>query len=421
MKKSITFIFMVLSFLMIRVTKGQDVNNAIKGKVLNVFIDKEAIDEAYMKENFIIVNYVRDPVIADVQILVNTAKTGSGGLQYNLVFLGKNRFSSLNDTIIFHLPCDETTEKSRKDLLEKIKLGLVPFLMKTPSANRLFIEIDSYAPQPREEKDSWKNWMFEVNGSAFLCNEQLTKSFDIMGSLYVNKITPKIKFESLNQFNYGECHYSIPVSNTDFEYINMYSSSFYSGSLFVKSLGNHFGIGSFADFMKNQAYNIDLQMGIGPAIEYNLYKYADAAHKQCRILYSLVYKHSNYTDLTIYNKMNDQLYTNNLSFNYKSVNKWGDFCATINGSSHLDNFSYYSLGATALTRITIAKGLSFDISVGLNMHQNLIGQRKGFATLEEVLTNQREIESSYDYSFRFGISYRFGSIYNNTVNPRFEY
>ncbi len=77
----------------------------------------------------------------------------------------------------------------------------------------------------------------------------------------------------------------------------------------------------------------------------------------------------------------------------------------------LPNFSYYSLGAAAFTSITIAKGLSFDISVGLNMYQNLIGQRKGFATLEEVLTNQREIESSYNYSIRFGISYRFGSIY----------
>ncbi|MDZ7341730.1 MAG: hypothetical protein ONB27_10280 [candidate division KSB1 bacterium] len=41
------------------------------------------------------------------------------------------------------------------------------------------------------------------------------------------------------------------------------------------------------------------------------------------------------------------------------------------------------------------------------------------ATLEEVLLRQRQLETSYNYWTSIGLSYTFGSIYNNIVNPRF--
>jgi hypothetical protein len=36
-----------------------------------------------------------------------------------------------------------------------------------------------------------------------------------------------------------------------------------------------------------------------------------------------------------------------------------------------------------------------------------------------VLTQQRQLQTGYRYFTNFGISYRFGSIFNNVVNPRF--
>jgi hypothetical protein len=43
----------------------------------------------------------------------------------------------------------------------------------------------------------------------------------------------------------------------------------------------------------------------------------------------------------------------------------------------------------------------------------------GDATEEEVLLRQRELESGFEYNFRVGFSYTFGSIFSNVVNPRF--
>jgi hypothetical protein len=40
-------------------------------------------------------------------------------------------------------------------------------------------------------------------------------------------------------------------------------------------------------------------------------------------------------------------------------------------------------------------------------------------TPEDILLQIRQLETQYDYYTSVGISYKFGSIYSNIVNPRF--
>lgn len=41
------------------------------------------------------------------------------------------------------------------------------------------------------------------------------------------------------------------------------------------------------------------------------------------------------------------------------------------------------------------------------------------ATPEEILLMLRELETDFSYSFSVGLSFRFGSLKSNVVNPRF--
>jgi hypothetical protein len=41
------------------------------------------------------------------------------------------------------------------------------------------------------------------------------------------------------------------------------------------------------------------------------------------------------------------------------------------------------------------------------------------ATPEEILLRQRQLETSYRCFYNIGFEYRFGSIFDNVVNPRF--
>ena len=40
-------------------------------------------------------------------------------------------------------------------------------------------------------------------------------------------------------------------------------------------------------------------------------------------------------------------------------------------------------------------------------------------TDEEILLRQRELATSFQYFVSLGVSYTFGSIFSNVVNPRF--
>jgi hypothetical protein len=67
----------------------------------------------------------------------------------------------------------------------------------------------------------------------------------------------------------------------------------------------------------------------------------------------------------------------------------------------------------------LLKGLSLSLYGGYSKINNQLSLRREGASLEEVLTQRRQLETSYNYWGGFGISFSFGSIYNNIVNPRF--
>jgi len=67
----------------------------------------------------------------------------------------------------------------------------------------------------------------------------------------------------------------------------------------------------------------------------------------------------------------------------------------------------------------IAKGLSFNMGGSFRFVHDQLALVKGGATPEEILLRRRELETQYSYFTHFGLSYTFGSIYNNVVNPRF--
>jgi hypothetical protein len=47
------------------------------------------------------------------------------------------------------------------------------------------------------------------------------------------------------------------------------------------------------------------------------------------------------------------------------------------------------------------------------------GRKKSRSTLEEILLRRRQLATRYSYYGSVGLSYTFGSIFSNVVNPRF--
>lgn len=66
-----------------------------------VYIDCNSCDMAHIRREITFVNYVRDPVIAQVYVLVTDETAGSGGRSYSLSFTGRQQFDGLHQALTY--------------------------------------------------------------------------------------------------------------------------------------------------------------------------------------------------------------------------------------------------------------------------------------------------------------------------------
>lgn len=343
-------------------------------------------------------------------------ETGSGGTEYTLAFYGMGKYKKLTDTLTFALPSNFTEDEERKAQLEHIKIGLTPFILRTPLANKINISFEQKETNKQEKiEDKWKSWVFSVDVSGWTNGEETYTTLNTWSSINASKVTPEIKIECSANNNFGESIYRFPTDT-----IYSYSKSNSGHALVTKSIGKHWAAGGFAQVYGSSYSNIEISGSLTPAVEYNLFDYNDATTKQLRFLYRVGYTYNNYIDTTIFDKLEEGYFYHQLSINYKNVQKWGSIEGQIYGTTFLNDFSKNKLGIYLSSSIRVFKGLSLRISGGYTQKRDQITLLKEGSTTEEILLRQKEMASNYNYWLSFGFSYTFGSMYNNVVNPRFD-
>jgi hypothetical protein len=68
--------------------------------------------------------------------------------------------------------------------------------------------------------------------------------------------------------------------------------------------------------------------------------------------------------------------------------------------------------------VRLFRGLSFNTFASYNRIRDQIDLPGNAATKEEILLRSVQLPTGYSYNVNFGFTYRFGSIFNNVVNPR---
>jgi hypothetical protein len=156
-----------------------------------------------------------------------------------------------------------------------------------------------------------------------------------------------------------------------------------------------------------------------PSVEYNVYPYSRSTHRQLRILYGIGNSFNMYIDTTIFDKIEENLWKHQLQLAYQVQEKWGSVNVSLEGSNYFHDFSLNRLQLSGYISVRILKGLSLRIWGGAARINDQLSLVKGELTEADILLKLQELETSYSIDGQVGVTYTFGSIYNNIVNPRF--
>ena len=137
------------------------------------------------------------------------------------------------------------------------------------------------------------------------------------------------------------------------------------------------------------------------------------------MLYGIGYSYSEYNDTTIYDKISEGLFLQNLKMAYEVRQKWGSVDVSMVASNYLHDFSKNRIELGGRVSVRVTKGLSFRVFGSVARVRDQISLSKNELSEADVLLRLQEIATGYYYFCGVSLSYTFGSIYNNIVNPRF--
>ena len=396
-------------------TSGAD---TLRKGAVNFFIDCEFCDMNYIRQEIPYVNYVRDVREAEVYLLVTRQDAGSGGRKHTFMFQGQGKYTGMNDTLDYTNNPDETSTIIREKRTKMIKMGLMRYVARTPLANEIEIGHNKELEQ-EEVVDRWNNWVFEISMEPMFQSEEANKELNLRNSLNITRITDNMKLEiELDNFYNRETF--IEYANTDTAETTTYIRSSRSmDNLFVKSLGEHWSAGLKWRLGSSTRENYNFTTEFLPSIEYDIFPYSESTHRQLRILYGAGIQYNNYIDTTVYNMSEETLGKQSLSLAFQIQKKWGSINLALEGSNYFNDFSKNRIELLTDIRIRIFKGLSVAIGGGIAHINDQINLKKGDVSEAERLLKLTELATRHRIEGGIELTYTFGSIYNNIVNPRF--
>ncbi|WP_242927356.1 hypothetical protein [Pontibacter vulgaris] len=413
-----TFFSLILIWLCISTAQAKTPDT--KPENLRVFVDCQAYcDLDYVKREITFVDYVNDRFQANVYLLITSQTTGSGGREYKLQFEGQQNFAGITETKSYIRQATATDDEDRKQAIEIIKLGLLPYILKTEKAKEMVISFKDANNQTPEiatkpGEDPWNFWVFNLNMRGYFSGDKNYSSNSLTGGISASRVTDKLKTNfsadvNQNQNRYGE-------GDEEFKYTN---KRYNFNNTTVWSLSNHLSAGGFISAEKSDYSNYDLNLAVTPAIEYNFYPYSESNNKYIGLMYKAGPRYFDYMEETIYLEKEELRFQQSLALDMSFNQKWGQLSGSTSYSHYFHDFSKKRVSFSGYADVRLFKGLSFNIGGYYAIQRDQLNIIKGEVTDQDLLTRRRQLDSSYDFFFNFGVRYRFGSLFNNVVNPRF--
>jgi hypothetical protein len=387
-----------------------------KTEIINFFLDCEDCDFTFVRQELPFISFVRVPQGADVHILVTDSKTGSGGRKYFLNFIGLRGFQDQNYEYPLITDQSDTEDDVRNDLLKIIKAGILQYYSTAGLLNNIDIDISDPENRKIDEviTDRWNKWVYSIESGGELQKEASQNEYSAEIEVSARKITDnwKINIESsyeINRENFFD----------DGEKITNKQDSRQLDAEFIKSLTDKWSAGFFGNYVSRNFLNTNYNIGAAAGMEYNFFPWIESNRKVFAIRYVAGINSVGYLEETIYEKLNEFLFSESLRVNFDFTQPWGEIRAGVEGRHYFHDFSKSRLVVEAELSVRLSKNFSVFCEVHSELLHDQLYLPKGTASLEDILLRRRKLETTYEISSQLGLRFTFGSIYNNVVNERF--
>ena len=402
-------------------SRAQIVSDSPRQELLRVFLDGEyhRIGFDFIRTEIRFVDWVRDPADADVHIIVTSQRAGSGGSAYTFDFLGRKTFEGRVDTLVHTSSQTDTQDELREAVVRIMKLGLVPYVLKTPvgvNIDLLYREL-----RRREEveevahKDPWNYWIYRTSLSGDVDAEKSSSRNSVRGSFSARRVTEDWKIDLELDGNYTE-NRNVLSSGT----VISYSHTLGLDALVARSLGAHWSAGVRASANSSTRLNQYLTLRLAPALEFSVFPYSEFTRRQLTFQYTAGANSYDYEEVTIFGKTAEVRYNQSLAISYEMTQPWGSASASVEAAHYFFDLKKYHLNFSTRCDIRLFRGLSLDLSGGASRIYDQLYIAGQDYTDEEILLRLRSLQTDYEYNIRIGFSYTFGSIFNTAVNPRLQ-
>lgn len=387
---------------------------------VRVFLDcvETRCDFDHLRTEVDFVDYVRTRQDADVHVLVTSQRTGAG-LEYTLQFIGADRFDGESDQVRYNSSDTDTADERRAGFARVLSLGLVRYVMTTAAARDLRVVVARQGsprqPPPTGESDPWDYWVLRGRLASRVDAESSVSAYGVNGAVSANRTTDAWKVNLSADAAYWQGDYDLG----DQEPYRSVSRNSGVRALVVRSLTDRWSAGLRASATSSTYVNQDFAGRLAPAIEYNVFPYGESTRRRLTLQYAAGVRILEYDQVSVFGYAAETRWDHSFEAALDLKRPWGTINASVDGAQYFYDPQKYRLNIDNEFDIRLFRGLSLNLTSAAAVIRDQIYLPAGEATSEEILVRKRQLETGYRYQLSIGLSYTFGSIFNNVVNRRF--
>jgi hypothetical protein len=399
--------------------------------LLRVFVDCQLWNcdrTQRFREQITFVEWVQLPQDADVLVLW-TGQMAGAGFQYVFDFVGQaDDLAEIEDRVTFTSSVTDVDEEVLQGLTRTLAAGLVRYVTLRGDATSLEVRpVSGDALDLRRgaggggpgsagaQDDPWDYWIFNlrVNGDLEREDQVRETAFFFGGS--ANRTTDEWKIDIGFNGNTNIREFELDDTTTVRNEIDDWGVDL----IVVRSINDNWSWGGQVEARTSTRLNQDLRYSFSPAIEWNYFPWQEATRRRFVVLYTNGVQHVDYEQTTVFGKDVETLWVQAIDAEYRAQEPWGNARAGVEFNHILNRSDKYSVELDGRLEYRLFRGLSLNLDASYSIIRDQIYLSGAGLDPDEIFLQQRQLATGSRLAFGFGLSYRFGSIYNSIVNARF--